>query len=685
MDLKHAQSRVIKLRGEIDALRYRYHVLDDPAVTDEVYDSLARELREIEIKFPSLKNHNSPTDRIGGQPLEKFQKIQHHVPMLSLNDAFDETELQAWEQRIRKLLHGSDVSIFGKEGLPVIEYFCELKLDGLAVSLIYENGYFVRGATRGDGYIGEDITQNLRTIHSIPLQLNPPFPRYIEIRGEAVMSKKVWHMLNEKNTKENKPTFANTRNAAAGSLRQLDPKLSADRHLDFFAWDIAEVKDSNHSLLIRRHSEEHQFIRKLGFKVDKHEQICQGLSEVKKFITKIQKIRGNFFYGTDGVVISVNNLDLHARLGVVGKAPRYMIAYKYPAEKATTILRDIILNVGRTGVLTPLAIFEPTLVAGSTISKATLHNLDNIREKDIRIGDTVVIQKAGDVIPEVVESLVRFRTGKEQSFQMTKQCPVCGGHVEKRQVGTKTTKSAGYFCMNTECPAKNIRGMEHFVNAFEMYTIGPKVLERFKEAGLISDITDLFILKKEDIAILSGFGEKSAEKILASIHDHKKVALAKFIYALGILHVGEKTAFDLAKHFGTLHKLRHASIEELNNLDNVGEIVGKSIFDYFQNNRNQTFIDRLLERGVRLEPAIKQSKSQQFKDLKFVLTGTLPTLSREQVKKIIMDHGGDVISTVSNSTDYIVAGKNHGSKLAKAKKLGITFLDESAFLKLLKL
>ena len=694
MNFSDAKIRAEKLRKEIDNLRYRYHVLDDPGVSDDVYDSLTRELREIEAQFPKLASPDSPTQRIGGKPLEKFQKIEHEVLMMSLNDAFDFEELDAWGKRIKKLLPQGEK----------YEYFCELKLDGLAISLIYEDGLFARGATRGDGRVGEDITENLKTIHSIPLRLRSPFPKKLEVRGEAIMSKKVWKTLNEENTKEGKILFANTRNAAAGSLRQLDPRLAAERKLDFYAWDIVQLQATSYKLPAK-HSEEHDLLHKLGFKLEKHDAICGDLDEVKKFIKKIEKLRENLPFGSDGVVVSVNNLDLHPRLGVVGKAPRYMIDYKYPPEKATTIVKDITVNVGRTGALTPLAHFEPTVVAGSTISKATLHNADFIEGRDIRIGDTVVIQKAGDVIPEVVESLPKLRSGRERKFHMPLTCPVCGAKVERRNLGSPSPNplpsregnssplrggdkgggesSVAFFCSNPKCPAKNRRGMQHFVNALEIYTVGPKILDRLKEEGLISDAADLFALKKEDVAGLERFGEKSAENIIASIQEHKRVSLSRFLMAFGILHVGEQTAFDLAKEFGTLNKIRHASLEKLNAIENIGDVVAQSVFDYFRDPQNQKFIDRLLERGVHIEPKKLQATSYKLKGLKILVTGTLETLSRDEAKKLVMENGGDWVSSISKNTDYLVLGENPGSKLDKAEKLGVKIIGEKEFLKLL--
>ncbi len=682
MDKFQAKIRVMKLREQIEDLRYRYHVLNDPNVTDDVYDSLTKELKKIEEEFPSLMDVNSPTNRVAGKPLDKFVKVRHAVPMMSLNDVFSIEELRAWEVRVKKLV--TKVTF---------ETFVELKMDGLAVSLIYEKGLFVRGATRGDGQVGEDITQNLRTIRSIPLKLRPPFPDFVEVRGEAVMSRKVWQSLNNETAKLGKPLFANTRNAAAGSLRQLDPRLSAQRRLDFFAWDIAQygkaralgIVDWEDKNLITRHSQLHEILRQFGFKTDPYQKICRNLEEVVEFISMIEKVRGDFGYGTDGVVVSVDDLGMQRQLGAVGKAPRYMAAFKYPAEKATTVVLEVRFNVGRTGVLTPLAIFEPVVVAGSRVSKATLHNMDQISRLDLRVGDTVVIQKAGDVIPEVVEVLVKLRTGKEKKVKVPEKCPVCGGGVERRQQGPPLSRAAlassvAYYCTNVNCPAKNRRFMQHFVAVMEIYEIGPKVLDRFQEEGLISDAADLFTLKKEDIEGLERFGEKSADNIIASIADHRQVKLSRFIYALGILHVGEQTAEDLAESFGSLDKLSTASLDQINSIENIGPVVARSVFEFFHTKENLKFVEKLIGNGVMIDNAKLSIKNAKLSGKTFVITGTLESLSRDEAKKRIKALGGKTAESVSKNTSYVVAGSEPGSKLAKAKALGVEVLDEKNFL-----
>ncbi len=669
MTRAEAHKRILKLRDQIEDLRYRYHVLNDPKVTDDVYESLTRELRALESEFPEFQDPYSPTNRVAGKPLAKFAKVTHAVPMLSLNDAFSPEELDIWAARMHKLLPGEK-----------LEFFCELKLDGLAVSLIYENGYFTRGATRGDGRVGEDITQNLRTIGSIPLKLRGDFPRLVEVRGECVMPRKVLADLNRANEREGKPLFANTRNAAAGSLRQLDSKLTAQRKLDFLAWDLVRMEGDSGKWKMARHSEKHAALRELGFKVDSHQKLARKLEEVRAFITEVGELRAGYPYGTDGVVVNVDSLAQEERLGVVGKAPRYAVAYKYPAEKATTVLKDILVNVGRTGALTPLAVFEPTPVAGSVISKATLHNMGQIERLDVRIGDTVIIQKAGDVIPEVVAALPKLRTGKEKKFHMPATCPVCGGQVEQRKLAGGT--SAAYFCTNPKCPAKDRRGLQHFVAVLDIYEIGPKILDRFKEEGLISDAADLFTLKKEDLTGLERFGEKSAENILNSIQARRRVPLSKFISALGILHVGEETAIDIARHFGTLERLMAASEEEINSIPNVGQVIARSIHGFFNEKERLRLIHKLLQNGMVVEKEAGRPAGP-LTGKTFVLTGTLESLPRGEAKRRIKELGGDVSESVSRKTDYVVAGAEPGSKLDKARSLGVRILDEREFLKLL--
>lgn len=695
--------RVQKLKDEINRLRFEYHVKNNPKVTDDIYESLTRELHKLESEYPQFSDPNSMVNRVAGEPLPSFKKVKHDIRMLSMNDTFSEDEVKDWETRISKLLNKKH------------SYFCEVKFDGLSASLIYKDGIFVEGSTRGDGYIGEDVTENLKMINSIPLKLKKPYPSYLEVRGEVLMPKRAWESLNKKNQEEGRPLFANTRNAAAGSLRQLDPKIVKERKLDFFPWDLAAIEFDDKQIEIKTHSEKHKILRDLGFLLDPHEKKARDLKEVFSFIEEIAKIRANLSYGSDGIAISVDELELQDILGVVGKAPRYMTAFKYPAERATTILKDISVSVGRTGVLTPVAHFNSTLVAGSTVANATLHNMDQIDRLDIRIGDTIVIQKAGDVIPEVVEVLTKMRTGKEHKFKMPENCPVCGASVESRSLGNRESSfcnglaelpsskktslrgdprtlqkeaisvpkasSVAFYCTNKHCPARSRRGLQHFVNIFEIYEIGPRILDRLQGEGLISDAADLFTLEKSDLSGLDRFGEKSALNIISSIFEHKKVSLWRFIYALGIIHVGEQTAQDLANHFGTLEKIKNAELEEINNIENIGPVVSESIFKFFRDKLSLHFIDKLITNGVSFYH--EKAKSLKFSGKTFVLTGTLSTMSRMDAKKKIVANGGNVSSSVSAKTSYIVTGENPGSKYTDAQKLNVKILSESEFLKML--
>lgn len=668
------EKRLQKLTAEIEKHAHAYYVLDAPLVSDAVYDALVKEYKQLVAKYPSLDDPNFIVNRVGGKALEKFVKASHAVPMLSLNDAFSKEEVVAWEKRLVKIVEQEK-----------LEYFCELKLDGLAVSIVYENGELVKSVTRGDGKTGEDITQNIKAITSVPIRIQGEAPSLLEVRGEAVMHKNTLEKLNKKYIRQGKPELANTRNAAAGSLRQLDPKITAERSLEFYAWDIARLDYGVTSVVLpKKHSEEHSLLKQLGFKVAEFESVAQGTKDVEKFFGAIEAKRDKLPYGIDGIVVQVNDLALHETLGVVGKAPRYAIAYKFPAEQATAKIDSISISVGRTGVLTPVAQFTPTQVAGSIVAKATLHNMDQIERLGLKVGDTVVIQKAGDVIPEVVEVLVSMRSGKEKKFSMPDKCPVCEGRVEKRSVTSKKDgASAAYFCTNAKCPAKNSRGMQHFVNVFEIYEVGPKILSRFQEEGLISDAADLFTLKKEDIQDLERFGVKSAENIINSIYEHRRQPLSRFLFALGILHVGEQTSEDLAEHFGSLEKLSEASEEEISLVPNIGPVVAKSAYEYFHAKENKLFIDKLLRNGVVVEKQMSNVNGQRFKGQTFVITGTLESMSRDEAKKKIKTLGGKVSESVSKNTSFVVVGENPGSKLEKAKELGVQVLSEEELLQML--
>ncbi len=672
---REAENRIKKLRQEIARQREEYHTKNAPGATDAVYDSLNKELKELLEKYPEFDYEEAPEKRVAGKPMEKFLKVRHEIPMLSMGNVFSDEELFAWEKRNLNLLGGK----------AKLDYFCELKLDGLGVSLIYENGKFVRGLTRGDGEVGEDITSNLRMIETIPLQLRSPYPEKIVVRGEAVMRKAILGKLNKKNEKEGKPLFANSRNAAAGGLRQLDPKLAAERHLDFFAYEIALIEGEKWSAHVAAHSGKHEFLSNLGFQVEEHSKKISDLKEAPKFKKEIGEIRAGLPIGIDGIVINVEDTEIFKQLGVVGKDPRGIIAFKFPAEKATTVVKDILVNVGRTGVLTPLAVFEPTLVAGSTVSKATLHNADQIRRLGLKIGDTVVIEKAGDVIPKVIEVLEKMRTGKERVFKFPQKCPVCNSEIKKKKNG-EGELSVAYFCANSKCPAKNERSLEHFINAFEIYTLGPKILRRFKDEGLITDAADIFTLAEEDISPLERFGEKSAENIVRETRAKKKVSLWRFLWALGIVHVGEETARDLANNFGTLDKLMKASLAEVNEVENIGPAVSQSVYEFFRDKNNLKFIEKLKVNGVVIQKPEKNPSAggAKLRGLVFVLTGALSSMSRPLAKEKIISLGGKVAGSVSKKTSYVVAGEDSGSKLTEAQKLGVKILNEKEFLDMLR-
>lgn len=564
-------------------------------------------------------------------------------------------------------------------------YFCELKMDGLAVSLIYENGFFVRGATRGDGKIGEDVTQNLKTIDAIPLKIkmtnqNAKLPERIEIRGEVFLPIKTFEELNKEYKKKSLPLLANPRNAAAGSIRQLDPKISASRGLNFVAWELLGIETKNHE-------ESHQILKELGFKVISENRFCRNLEEVEKFKEEIEKKREKMPFQIDGIVVIVNQNNLREKLGVVGKAPRGMIAYKFAAEEATTIVEDIIVQVGRMGTLTPVAILKPVLIAGSTVSRATLHNEDEIRKKDIRIGDTVVVRKAGDVIPEVVRVIKELRAGKEKEFFFPKNCPQCRGKVVREE------GKAAYRCLNKNCFVVQLRALQHFVSkaAFDMSGLGPKILAKFLEEGLIKDAADLFDLKTGDIEPLERFAEKSAQNIVETVKTHKEIELPRFIYALGIPNVGEETAYDMTDVISSKLKaqssnelikiLKNQKLEEWQEIPDIGPIVAKSIYDYFHDQHKQDFVERLFSAGVKIKDQVIGKK---LTGRSFVFTGSLETLSRDEAKEKVRVLGGEASESVSKETDYVVVGTDPGSKFDKAKELGIKIISEEEFLELVK-
>lgn len=674
MDINEARQRIKQLHKEIDENRYFYHVLDKPRVSDAVDDSLKRELAKLEQEYPQLVTADSPTQRVGGAPLEKFVKVTHQTPMLSLNDAFEIADLKSWQDRLSRLV--------GEQKIKDAGYYLELKMDGLAVSLRYKNGIFTRGATRGDGKAGEDVTANLKTIESIPLKLRESgdstldekiFSGEIEVRGEIYLPKADFEYLNRQQTKKNLPIYANPRNIAAGSIRQLDPKVAASRNLQFMMYSIPT------ELGLVRHSDEHDLAARLGFRTNLDNKICKDIEEISEYLTKQSKNKENLPYQTDGVVVGVNDRKLFKQLGVVGKAPRGQIAYKFPAEEATSVVRDIVVQIGRTGKLTPVAVLDPTIVAGSTVSRATLHNEDEINRKDIMIGDTVVIRKAGDVIPEVVEPIKRMRTGNEKKFLMPKTCPVCGGDLVKRD------GEVDWYCTKKDCSVRQMRQLQHFVSkgAFEIEGLGPKILEKLVSVGLIKNAGDIFALKIEDLEPLERFAEKSADNLVREITDSKKIALNNFIYSLGIRHIGSQMAIDLAKQFVSVEKFLSASREDLNKMYGVGEKVAESVAQFLSDKKNIELIDKMLERGVEVQNYHSPIVADKLKGKTFVVTGVLQTMTREEAHKKITQFGGEFSSSVSTKTDYVLSGESPGSKVEKAKKLGVKIISEEEFLGLL--
>ncbi len=679
MNKQQAKKRIEKLRKVINHHRYLYHVLDKQEISDSASDSLKHELFQLEKEFPEFIIPDSPTQRVGGKPLDSFKKIKHFVPMLSIEDIFSDKELKSWEDYLKRL-----------ESLQEFDFFTELKIDGFAVSLVYENGFLVYGVTRGNGRLGEDITQNLKTIESIPLKLeiqvnilNKIIEKKIkklikkgriEIRGEVYMERKKFEKLNKELAVKGEKTYSNPRNLAAGSIRQLDPKLAASRPLDFLAYDI--ITDFGQ----KTHSEEHEILPVLGFKTEKGKK-CKNLDEVMSFWKKVNKKRNSFPFQIDGIVITINNNSVFEKLGIVGKSPRAIRALKFSPEQATTKVLDIKVQVGRTGAITPVAVLKPITVGGVVVSRATLHNEDEIKRLGVKIGDTVIVGRAGDVIPDVILVLPDLRTGKEKGFRMPQKCSVCNTKLVKLKT------EAIWRCPNPKCFARQKKYFYHFVsrNGFDIVGLGPKILNRLIDEGLVSDPADLFKLKQEDISPLERFAQKSAQNLIFAIQSKKSISLFNFIYALGIRNVGEQTAIDLAQHFNSLEKLKNVSLSVLEEIKDIGPIVAKSIYNFFQEKQNLNFIEKLERVGVKIksqQPSVTL-KARKLKGLSFVLTGSLGSMSREQVKARIRELGGQVLDSVSKQTDFVIMGKSPGSKLEKAKKLGVKTINENQFLKML--
>ncbi|MGG3844123.1 NAD-dependent DNA ligase LigA [Aeribacillus composti] len=666
MDKRTAENRVKELHKLLNQYNYEYHVLDNPSVPDAEYDRLMRELIELEEKYPELKTPDSPSQRVGGAVLDAFRKVEHRVPMLSLANAFNEQDLRDFDRRVRQAVGD-------------VEYVVELKIDGLAVSLRYENGLFVQGSTRGDGTTGEDITENLKTIRSIPLRLKKNLS--IEVRGEAFMPKASFEKLNEERIAKGEVPFANPRNAAAGSLRQLDPKIAAKRNLDIFVYNIAELGDTG----VSSHSEGLDLLDELGFKTNHERRKCKNIDEVIELLDQLLEKRSQLPYDIDGVVIKVDSLRQQEALGATAKSPRWAIAYKFPAEEVVTKLLDIELAVGRTGVITPTAILEPVKVAGTTVKRASLHNEDLIREKDIKLGDFVVVKKAGDIIPEIVNVLVDRRTGNEQDFRMPSHCPECNSELVRLE------GEVALRCINPKCPAQIREGLIHFVsrNAMNIEGLGERVITQLFKEGLIQDVADLYKLTKPQLLQLERMGEKSTDNLLHAIERSKENSLERLLFGLGIRYVGEKAAKILAEHFETMERLQSATREQLINIPEIGEKMADSIATFFEQPEVKELIEELKSFGVNMtykgpKRTISDEGDSYFAGKTIVLTGKLAEMSRNEAKEQIEARGGKVTGSVSKKTDLVIAGEDAGSKLAKARELNIEVWDESRLLEELR-
>ncbi|MGN1400288.1 MAG: NAD-dependent DNA ligase LigA [Bacillus sp. (in: firmicutes)] len=659
MDITTAQTRAAELQRLLNQYNYEYHVLDQPTVPDAEYDQRLRELVEIEEAFPELKTPDSPTQRVGGAVLDAFHKVEHRTPMLSLGNAFNEEDLINFDRRVRQHI-GDDFS-----------YVCELKIDGLAVSLTYEDGVFTRGATRGDGTVGEDITANLKTIKSIPLRIKKPLT--LEVRGEAYMPKRSFEELNNARAERGEEPFANPRNAAAGSLRQLDPRIAASRNLSIFLYAIADPGETG----VVNHNEGLDLLDELGFKTNKERKTCTDIGEVWDYIQGWTEKRPDLAYDIDGIVIKVNSLRQQEELGMTAKSPRWAIAYKFPAEEVVTRLINIELSVGRTGVITPTAILEPVRVAGTTVSRASLHNEDLIREKDIKIGDYVVVKKAGDIIPEVVNVILDRRTEDEQDFSMPTHCPECGSELVRLE------GEVALRCINPKCPAQIREGLIHFVsrNAMNIDGLGEKVITQLFKEELIIDVADIYRLTKEQLLGLERMGEKSATKLLNAIEASKQNSLERLLFGLGIRHVGSKAAKTLAQTFDTIDRLAETSYEELTAVNEIGDKMADSVVTFFGQPEVKELINELKGFGVNLaykgpKPVNPDESDSVFAGKTVVLTGKLEVLTRNEAKEKLEAAGAKVSGSVSKKTDLVIAGADAGSKLAKATELGIEVWDE---------
>lgn len=671
LSLAEARRRVKQLREEIEQHNYNYFVLNQPTISDAEYDRLLRELQKLEEQFPTLISPTSPTQRIGAPPQTEFRTVRHSIPMLSLANAFSDDEVREFDARLRKLA-----------AIDQIEYVAEPKFDGLAVELVYEDGVFILGSTRGDGEHGEDVTLNLKTIKSIPLRLRQPkgwlIPKKLEVRGEVYMEREDFRKLNAARQEQDEPLFANPRNAAAGSLRQLDPQVTAQRRLYMFCYDVGQTL----GITLNTQEELLKTLPLLGLRVCPIYKVCKSINEALEFYREMAERREELPYESDGVVIKVNDFRIREVVGEVSRSPRWAIAYKFPPKQATTRVKDIIVQVGRTGKLTPVAVLEPISLAGVTIQHATLHNQDEIDKKDVRIGDWVLIQRAGDVIPEIVQSITSRRTGSERRFAMPVHCPVCGDRI------VRLPDEVDYRCVNISCPARLKESLLHYASkgAADMEGLGEKWIAALMKAGLVREIPDLYTLKEKQIALvrLERMGAKLAENLLKAIEKSKRISLARFIYGLGIRHVGEHLSELLAQHFRSLDALMNATEEELLKVEEVGPTVAQSILLFFRDERNREMIHKLRAAGVTIVEEAAPGATGPLAGKTFVFTGTLKNMSRGQAEALVQAAGGRVSSSVSRKTDYVVAGEEPGSKLEKARALGVTVLSEEEFQKLIE-
>ena len=665
-DDRHRQ-RVAELHQEINYHNHRYYVLDDPEISDYDYDLLMQELRQLEEEYPELRTPNSPTHRIGGEPAEGFVQVEHRHTMLSLGNAFEPESLEAWYKRVKTLLDGADFSMT-----------CELKIDGLAVSLIYENGVLVQGATRGNGYVGENVTQNLRTIRTIPLTLQGSPPPYLEVRGEVYMPVESFRKLNEERAERGEALFANPRNSGAGTIRQLDPKVTSSRNMQIWIYSLGDAGDFPHP---ERHWETLEWLETLGFRTNPNNRLCHTLKEAVDYYREWVDRRHDLPYEVDGVVIKINPLSYQNSLGVVGREPRWAIAYKFPAERAITRLEEIGINVGRTGSLNPYAVLEPVVVSGATIRHASLHNEEDIRRKDIRIGDWVTIERAGDVIPQVVGPVVARRTGEEREFRMPEFCPECLTPVVKPE------DEAMHRCPNSSCPAQFFELLKHFVSrgAMDIDGLGEQWCRILIDRELVANVAELYFVAKEQLLELDRMGERLATKIMDNIQVSKTRPLHRILFALGIIHVGAEVAELLTKRYASIEQIAQAGQEELTEIPGIGPKIAESIFGYFQVEHNRKVIEKLRQAGVMLhhELEIINPSDLPWHGLSFVVTGTLATMTRREAETKIKALGGSATSAVTRKTSYLVAGASPGSKLDTANRLGTKVLDEAAFAKVL--